>query len=420
MRSDDCDKAVRPAALATDAARPSDEPVVLAAPAGPAEFPLNVADIGRTERLNAYRCLQSGLIGPAGPYRDAFEARFADLAGARHVLATSNGTTALHLAFLLMGVAPGDEVIVPSMTYVATANAVRHAGATPVFADVSPLTWCLDPTDVAARITPRTRGIVPVHLFGTIADVDALGALAKAHGLWVVCDAAHAALSTKDGSGSGSFAALSSYSFHLNKTLTCGEGGALAINDDAVFERARRLRSHGMDYHTRYLLHEVGYNYRLSNLHCSILCAQLDHVEAIRDARVAVARAYDAELAGTPGVVFQPALPGQQAEVWLYSLLCDEADGAPPRDAIIAGLAAVGVEARPFFPAIHRMAFHAPPDGQALAHLPVTDRLARDGFSLPTHNAMTPDDARKIAHRLRHVLSSLQVSQPRHQKTGAA
>jgi len=384
------------------------------------EYPLCVADIGRKERLNAYKCMQSGMVGPAGPYRDMFEARFADLVGARHILATSNGTTALHLALLLMGAGPGDEVIVPSMTYVATANAIRHTGATPVFADVSPLTWCLDPNDVAARITPNTKGILPVHLYGNIADTEALEALAKAKGLWVIYDGAHAALSTLNGAGSGSFGRLCTYSFHLNKTITCGEGGAIAINDDALFERARRLRSHGMDYHTRHLLHEVGYNYRLSNLHCSILCAQLDHVADIRDSRDAVAAAYGAELAGTPGLQVQPVLAGQRRETWMYTVLCDEAAGAPPRDAIIAGLARLGVEARPFFPAIHRMAFHRPPKGQPRADLPVTDRLARDGFSLPTYNTMPPEHASQIARRLRQVLADPALRHGARDQSGVA
>lgn len=373
-------------------------------PGAAPQFRVSVPDIGPAERLNAWRCMQSAMVGPAGFYRDQFEARFAALIGARHVLSTSNGTTALHLALMLNDVRPGDEVIVPSMTYVATANAIRHTGATPVFADISAETWCLDPGDVAARITPRTRGIVAVHLFGNIAASAALDAVAAAHGLWVIYDAAHASLSTQGSAGSGSLGRLSAYSFHLNKTITCGEGGALALNDDALLERARWLRSHGMDYHQRNLLHEVGYNYRLSNLHCSILCAQLDNIDTIRARRAAIAAAYGEALSGTPGLSFQPLQPGSQTEVWLYSLLCDRGAGAPPRDAVIAGLAAEGVEARAFFPAIHRMAFHVPPPGRSIPDLPVTDRLAQDGFSLPTYNAMTPDDARVIAERLKRVL----------------
>ncbi|MEB8387405.1 DegT/DnrJ/EryC1/StrS family aminotransferase [Rhodobacteraceae bacterium KMM 6894] len=384
------------------------------------EFPLSIPDIGYVERRNAYQCLRSGLIGPSGPFRDEFEQKFAELVGARHVLSMSNGTTALHLALVLMDVGPGDEVIVPSMTYVATANAVRHTGATPVFADVSPLTWCLDPGDVAARITPRTKGIVPVHLFGNIADVPALQKLADDNGLWVVWDAAHAALSTDNGKGSGAIGKMSAYSFHLNKTITCGEGGALAINDDALFERARMLRSHGMDYHTRFLLHDVGYNYRLSNLHCSVLCGQLDHISAIRKQRADIAAVYDAELADISGLISKPNLPKQTSEVWLYSLMVDPATGALPRDAILSGLSARGVEARAFFPPIHWMPFHTPPNGDAPANLPVTDRMARDGFSLPTHNSLTLDQAREIARRLKQVLAGQPTSPKTFQTAGVA
>jgi perosamine synthetase len=375
-----------------------------------AMFPLAAAGLSPKARTNILDCMRTGAIGPSGSYRDEFEARFAELVGARYALSTSSGTTALHLALLLMGVGRGDEVIVPSMTYVAVANVVRHTGATPVFADVSPQSWCLDPADVAGRITSRTKGVLAVHLFGNMADMDALKTLTEAHGLWLACDAAHAALSTRNGVGSGGAATLSAYSFHLNKSLTCGEGGALAINDTALFDRARILRSHGMDYNTRYLLHEVGYNYRLSNLLCAILCSQLDIVGKIRSRRAAVARAYDTELMSTPGLELQPLLPGQSREVWLYSLLVDPTADPSTRDAIVTGLAKLGVEARPFFPAIHRLPFHAPPKGRPLADLPVTDRLARYGFSLPTYNSMTPGNAREIARRLKLVLSGLNLS----------
>lgn len=343
--------------------------------------------------------VERGQIGPAGQFRDLVEPRLAAQFGARHALTMSSGTTALHLAIDLAGAGPGDEVIVPSLTYVATANAVRHTGARPVFADVDPTTWCLDPKSVAERITPRTRGIVTVHLFGNVAPMDQLKALAERHGLWLVADAAQAALTRVNGVGVGALTEMAAFSFHLNKTMTCGEGGALTFTDPARFQAARVRRSHGMDWEQRYVFHEVGFNYRLSNLHCAVLWGQLDGLDRNRARRTAVIAAYREALAGAE-VAFQPQLPGVEADPWLFNVVLPE---PVDRDAVIQALAGAGIEARPFFAPVHRFSFHADPDRSD--PLPQTDRLSLAGISLPCHAGMEAENAQQIAEALRTILA---------------
>ena len=187
-----------------------------------------------------------------------------------------NGTVALHLALLAMGVGPGDEVLIPSLTYIASANAVRYVGAEPVFVDVDPKTWCINPNLLESNISPRSKGIIAVHLYGHPADMDAINQIAKRHGLWVVEDAAEAHLAQYKGRPTGSLAAIATFSFYGNKIFTSGEGGALTLDDPDLEERIRILRGQGVDPKRRYYFPIIGYNYRLTNVACAMLCGQLE------------------------------------------------------------------------------------------------------------------------------------------------
>ena len=205
-------------------------------------IPVAAADLSGNEERYAVEAIRSSWISSTGPFIKRFEERFASLCEAKSAIGVCNGTVALHLALLALDVRPGDEVLVPSMTYIATANAVRYVGAEPVFVDVDPQTWCMDPAAIEAAITPRTKGIIPVHLYGHPADMDAINHTAGVHGLWVVEDAAEAHLAKYKGRPTGGLAALGTFSFYGNKIFTCGEGGAVTVNNPQLELRTRTLR----------------------------------------------------------------------------------------------------------------------------------------------------------------------------------
>ena len=223
-------------------------------------IPVNEPVVPDEARRLVNEAMDSGWLSSAGPMVPRFEQAFADLLGVRHAVATSSGTTALHLALAALGIGPGDEVIVPDLTFAATINTVIHAGATPVIVDVDRRTWNMDPAAVEAALSPRTRAIMPVHLYGQPADMDALGAIARRHGLRIVEDAAEAIGANLRGAACGTIGDAGTFSFFSNKVITTGEGGAVVFRDAEAAQRARRLRDHGMNPAKRYWHDEVGYN----------------------------------------------------------------------------------------------------------------------------------------------------------------
>ena len=239
-------------------------------------------------------CVDSGWISSLGQYVGRFERDFATFCEARHAVATSNGTTALHLCLATLEIGPGDEVLVPDLTFVSTANVVRYTGATPVLVDSEPRTWGMDPADARRKITPRTRAIIPVHLYGHPVDMDPLLALAAEHGLDIVEDAAEAHGARYKGQRVGALGRIGAFSFYGNKIITTGEGGMVVTNDPKLAERAAFLRDHAMDPRRRYYHPEIGFNYRMTNIQAAIGCAQLEQADAILARRKVIAGAYDA------------------------------------------------------------------------------------------------------------------------------
>lgn len=348
-------------------------------------IPLAAPDLSGNELAYVTDAVRSSWISSIGPYVERFESEFAHACGTRTALSVCNGTAALHIALLALGVGPGDEVIVPSLTYIATANAVRYAGAEPVFADVDPATWCLDSEAVAAAMTPRTRGIVAVHLYGHPADMDALEAVASQQDLWVVEDAAEAHLAIYKGKPVGSLGRMATFSFYGNKPFTSGEGGALTTNSAELEERARLLRGQGMDPERRYYFPITGYNYRLTNVACALLCAQLERSEALMGRRREIFALYRELLDDVPGIEFQPVAEWAQPTPWLFSILVDESRYGMSRDELADALAEDGIESRPFFIPLHTL----PPFREASQsrgdRLPVTEELGSTGLNLPTY-----------------------------------
>ena len=353
---------------------------------------------GREEKyvLDAVR---SGWISSLGRYVTRFEEDFARFCGVRAAVSVCNGTVALHLALHALGIGPGDEVIVPSLTFVATANAVHYTGATPVFADVDAATWCIDPADVARRITPRTRAIMPVHLYGHPAPMAAIRALAKEHDLFVVEDAAEAHGAQIGERMAGSLGDIGAFSFYANKIITTGEGGMLTTDDDALAARCRMLRDHAMPPQRRYWHDEVGFNYRMTNLQAAVGVAQMERIDSLVARKRSIAARYLDQLAGIPGITLPAERTGYTNVYWMVSILAE-----PPfpldRDALILALREQGIDSRPFFHPLDTLPPYFSPTPR-----PVSLRLSRIGVNLPSSPALSDAQVDYICTTIRALAS---------------
>lgn len=347
-------------------------------------------------------CMESGWVSSAGKYVTLFERAFAEHCGVKHAIACCNGTVALHLALLALGVGPGDEVIVPTLTFVATPNAVVHCGAQPVFVDSELQTWNLDPEQVEAKITPRTKGIIAVHLYGHPARMSALREIADRHNLFLLEDAAEAHGAMCDGKIAGSLGDAAAFSFYANKIVTTGEGGMVVTDDDALAARARLLHGQGMDPNRRYWHPIIGYNYRMSNLAAAIGLAQLETIDRQIELRARVAKLYQDHLCGLPGVELQPVQSWARHVYWMFSVVLDP-DEWPERDSVMAKMSELGVETRPVFYPAHSMPPYA--DSVKGENFPVAERLSRNGISLPTWGGLTEEDVRYVCESLQSCRS---------------
>jgi perosamine synthetase len=364
-------------------------------------LPVASADLSGREEEYALAAIRSTRISGAGEFVDRFEADFAELCATRSAIAVCNGTVALHLALLALDVRPGDEVLVPSLTYIATANAVRYVGAEPVFVDVDPETWCLDPALLEQHISRKTKGIIAVHLYGHPADMDAINRIAGVHGLWVVEDAAEAHLARYRGVPVGGLGHAGTFSFYGNKIFTCGEGGAVTCNDAHLELRMRTLRGQGVDPNRRYYFAVTGYNFRLTNLACAILCGQLERQEEIVAARRRVFAEYGLALADVSGIALPPRAEWAEPAPWLFSLTVDPAEYGCGRDGLMQALAAAGIETRPFFVPLHLLPPFRDEAQSRRQHHPVAERLAAAGMNLPTHTWMTPTHVERVVSVVR-------------------
>lgn len=369
----------------------------------PRKIPVSMPDLNGNEQAYAAEAVASTWISSSGRFLDRFEREFAEACGTSHAIATSNGTTALHLALATLCVGPGDEVIVPSMTYIATANAVTYCGATPVFVDIDPQTWCLNPRLIESAITRHTKGIIPVHLLGHPADMDPINEVARTHGLWVVEDAAEATFATYKGRPVGSLGDAATFSFFGNKIITCGEGGAVTFSDSGLERRMRMLRGQGMDPAQRYHFPIVGFNYRLTNVAAAILCGQLERRQAIVSRRQEIVALYAAGLEGVPGIGLRDDAAWAQPAPWLASCLVDPGLFGCRRDDLAEGLANRGIETRPMFIPIHRLPPYRDAARKRRTDLPVTDRLGAMGIMLPAYPQMTDADVRFICAGIREI-----------------
>lgn len=348
-----------------------------------------------------------------GPTVEAFERSLVDVTGAPFAVALNSGTAALHAAVDLLDLGPGDEVIVPSLTFVATANAVVYCQGRPVFAEVSPATMTLDPADVRRRITSRTRAIVVVHFAGLVADLAPIVAIADQHGLRVIEDAAHALGARRDGAGMASRSDLATFSFHPVKHITTLEGGAVTARSSTDADRMRRFRNHGLSSDVRarerertwrYDMVQLGFNYRLSDVGAALGISQLRKLDENLRRRRTLAAAYRAALAGIGGLELQTVDRGDEHAWHIFPVLLKLDRLRVDRDVILRALRSENIGANVHYAPVHLQPYYRELLGSAPGDLPVTEDVAQRLITLPLFPAMTDRDLKDVIAALRRIL----------------
>jgi perosamine synthetase len=376
-------------------------------------IPVNEPLIGEREIEFVTDCLRTGWISSAGRYIEEFEASWAAYCGMHYGIAVSNGTTALEVAVRCLGIKPGDEVIMPTFTIISCALAVAEAGGVPVLVDSDPRTWCMDVSDIEARITNRTRAIMPVHIYGHPVDMEPLLVLADKYNLTIIEDAAEAHgaeyLLGRIGESPrwkrcGSLGHISTFSFYANKLITTGEGGMLLTNDSEYALRARSLRNLCFRSDRRFYHTELGNNYRLTNIQAAIGLAQIARIEEIIARKRWMGQAYTAWLQDLPGLQVPVEEPWARQVYWMYGIVLDE-DTGMDADAFACRLKEKGVETRPFFLGMHEQpVFHKMGLFKGESY-PVAERIARQGLYLPSGLTLTEEQLDQVCRLIEELLA---------------
>lgn len=368
-------------------------------------IPVNEPLLDGNEKRYLGECIDGGWISSEGPFVERLEKAVAARVGRQHGVAVCNGSAALELAVAALGIGPGDEVILPTFTIVSCAAAVLRAGATPVVVDCDPLTWNMDVGQAEAKITPRTRAIMAVHIYGLPVEMGPLMALAEKHGLKVIEDAAEALGQTCNGIPCGGFGDVSTLSFYPNKHVTTGEGGMVLANDSGLAERCRSLRN--LCFGNRRFVHEdLGWNFRMSNLQAAVGVAQVERLEAHIERKRAVGRLYNEALRDLKGVQLPVERTASAENIyWVYGVVLS--DEVPiVADRAMELLAKAGIGTRPFFWPMHEQPVFRRMGLFADVKCPVAERLARRGFYLPSGLALANDQIARVAGAVRAVLEA--------------
>lgn len=372
------------------------------------QIPFFQHDLGQAE-LDAVAEVLAGPILTTGDTVTRFERRFADYLGRKHAIGVTSCTGALHLSLLALGIGPGDEVITTPMTFIATSTAIWEAGARPVFVDVEGTTGNLDTSQIEAAITPRTKAILPVHLYGHMCDMRAIRVIADRHGLHVIEDAAHCIEGRRDGVGPGHLGDTACFSFYATKNLTSGEGGAIVTDDDDLAEQLRLLRLHGMtkaaaDRHREGYRHwdmvVMGWKYNMDNIQAAILTPQFDRLDDNLAKRAGIAEAYEEGLWGIPGLSWPTTLPGTRHARHLFPIWVD----GGRRDSLVEGLQATGIGVVVNYRAIHLLTYFQETLGYQPGSFPVAEALGDSVLSLPFFPGMTEDQVETVIDTVRGLL----------------
>lgn len=360
-------------------------------------IPISKPTITEKEIEYVTDAVSSTWISSLGKYIDKFEVDFAQFCGTKYAVSTANGTVAIHLALVALEIGEGDEVIVPDLSFIATANTVLHAGAQPVFADIDPYNLCIDPFSIEKAISSKTKAILPVHLYGHPADMRAINAIAQKHNLLVIEDAAEA-----HGAGIlrqkvGSFGTCACFSFYGNKNITTGEGGMVTTNDEALYNRLRYLRDHAMSKQKRYWHTECGFNFRMTNMQAALGCAQMERVNELLNKRKYIFNLYNEGLKEISRIKLNRTYEWADNAYWL---ICAEIDGydEEKRDQLIGKLKSQGIDSRPFFYPMSDMPYLKKAD------TPITHAVFGKGINLPTYFDITDTEISRVCDVLKQVI----------------
>lgn len=388
-------------------------PVDYATPSKLRHIPVYEPYIGEEELANVHDCVSKGWISSKGDYVNRFEKEFGERHEGLHALSVSNGTVAIQLALKALGIGEGDEVIIPDLTFAASANAVIHAGAKPVLVDVERSTWTMDPQEVEEAISPRTKAILPVHLYGHPCRMDELIRIAEDNDLWVVEDCAESLGSELNGRLTGTFGHAAAFSFFGNKTLTTGEGGMVLFKDEECYEAAKILRDHGMKPGERYWHEVVGFNFRMTNMQAAVGVAQLEKLDRTLDKKRGIARQYAELFNDIEAIEGAPEEEGVKNSYWLYTILYDEQQGGVKKEVLAEKLLRNGIETRYVFHPLHRMEIYREGVPEGRTAFPVSEEIHAKGICLPSSPSLGEEEMSWVASVMKNVFEVERINPER-------
>jgi len=364
------------------------------------KIPVYQPTLAGNEKKYVNECLDTNWISSKGKFVTEFEQKFSEYIGCKHSITVSNGTVAIHLALLALGIGEGDEVIVPTLTYIASVNAIVYTGATPVFVDSLSDTWQMDPEDVLKKITTKTKAVMAVHLYGHPCDMQALLDITRKHGLFLIEDCAEAFGTKYRKQHAGTFGDVATFSFYGNKTITTGEGGMVVTSDETLFDRAVHLKGQGLAKYRQYWHDIVGYNYRMTNICAAIGLAQLEQADGFIEKKRQIASWYRDFLANTP-VQFHAEIGDVVHSYWMCSILVPKTE---QRDELRNHLEQNGVETRPLFYPVHTMPMYA---NKYQKHT-IAENLGWRGINLPSWPGLIKEDIYYICQSIRTYFDKME------------